>query len=193
MWSVFIVKFLISARSLDGFSPFFFPCSSQIPRRAMSAAGAPASPCFPLPRQPRSLAASLPSSEQTHWELTSSFCSLAAFPHLPVLLGIRLTSAQQFPPLPASPRCFLKSPVRSMPPLAATSGMLCKGATGSAGCSHHKEPPYTPGLANSGQGMQHSTHHALGRSEVHSGFMGFVAALVFHKFLTIQFDLPCAS
>lgn len=56
-----------------------------------------------------------------------------------------------------------------------------------------KKPPYTTCLTNSGQGMQHDTHHALGRSEVHSGFVGFVAAPVFHKLLTIQFDLPCSS
>lgn len=101
----------------------------------MSAAGAPASPRLPLPLQPLSLTASLPSSEQMHWELASGFCSLAAFPHLPILLSIRLTSAQQLPPLPASPLCFLRSPVRSPLPVAAASGMLCKGATGSAGCS----------------------------------------------------------
>lgn len=45
MWSVFIVKFLISVRSLNGFSPFL-PPSSEIPWRRMGAVGDPASHCF---------------------------------------------------------------------------------------------------------------------------------------------------
>lgn len=73
---------------------------------------------MPLPRQPRSLATSPPSSEQRHWEAASRFSKPRCFSpsarsyrySAHVLLG-------NSPP--ASPRCFLSSPVPALAPGAA--------------------------------------------------------------------------
>lgn len=79
------------------FLPFFFFHHSEIPWRGMRAVGVPASPCFS--RRDPLLHPLYPRSKSTGNQ-SPVFEALLFFPHLPVPLGIRLTSVLAIPTAP---------------------------------------------------------------------------------------------
>lgn len=138
MWSVFIVKFLISARSLDGFSPFFFFLWDTQERDESCRC-----PCLAsrapllLPRHPQSKGTG---------NQPLVFQSLAAFPHLPVPIRIRLTSSSAIPHQHLLGAFWaLPSPLLLLVlPAGCSAKTWCWGMTGAGGGSdvaHHEGHP----------------------------------------------------
>lgn len=169
MWSVFIVKFLISVRSLDGFSPSFsffpFPCSSEIPWRRRRAVGAPASPGV-LPCSPRSKSTGNQPPVFKAFPLFSPFCpSLWAF-----------SSPQQFPLSLSSLGAFWD---------LCHLLLLCAKVKVHGVDDHSHEHHKSHQILSKDVELSMS---CLEKWDTASGLTELVASLVFQKFWIFQFD-----